>query len=253
MGWELMIRKALAERDGFSLAVHCQPIATVEGAIAQHEMLVRLNHPTMGVIPASWFIDAIADNDALMIDLDWWMLRHGIEAIARTETPHAVNLGLAILGTSYFAQDLGKQMATLNARSRLLHLEITERDYLDLDSSAGKTLTHLAESHTVVLDDLGGKGSRHSPFVCLSQPIFAAVKVDYVLTIQLIYNSRARAIVRAIAALCSELEATCTLEGVEDQGTWDWAKGLAEESDRPQVFVQGWAIGMPGECSKLGV
>lgn len=128
----------------------------------------------------------------------------------------------------------------LLSRPRVV-LEIVEHYALTLDQSA--LLTEICCQFPVMLDDMG---AAYSNLDRLCRFNFEGIKIDGSLILQVEKSRKARAIVISLMQMARQLNMVCVCECVETEAIWQWLKKAhAIYAPDLDLYVQGWAVGLP--------
>ncbi|MGH8225028.1 MAG: putative bifunctional diguanylate cyclase/phosphodiesterase, partial [Gammaproteobacteria bacterium] len=212
---ESALRAGIA-RGEFEL--HYQPIYDLaRDRLDSFEALLRWRHPERGMLEPDSFLH-IAEETGLLIDLGWDGLDAALAACADWRALGAdIAVSVNLSNQQFRAVQLTDRIASALERSklppRLLHLEITEKVFVDNPALARRTLKRLhALGVELHLDDFG---TGYSALSYLSELPFDALKIDRSFVQQLPHGPRARAIVRTIIALARDLGLGVIAEGIE--------------------------------------
>jgi EAL domain-containing protein (putative c-di-GMP-specific phosphodiesterase class I) len=203
------------------LRLSYQPIVVLRtGDLVGFEALVRLQHPSAGLLLPKDFIPQ-AEESGFIVAIDGWVLQHGCQQLARWQASGLVAPGF-VLSVNLSALSLGRfdlpvrveqALSKWRLEPRQLQLELTESALIaDLDR-AGKTLEQLHDMGIgLALDDFG---TGYSSLSYLYRFRVDALKLDRLFVEHVDEGGRAGLIVRATVALAQVLGMTLTAEGVE--------------------------------------
>ena len=211
------LRSALERQE---LRVLYQPeVDLVSGAMVGIEALVRWQHPRLGLVPPSDFIE-VAEDTGLIVPLGRWVLMHACHELARlSEVPGHEGLCLSV---NLSARELGEPGLITTVRAALaetgidparLCLEITETVLMDdVDSSIHALHALKALGVRLAIDDFG---TGYSSLSYLRRFPVDVVKLDRSFVSGLGTDPAATAIVAAAVNLSHALGLSVVAEGVE--------------------------------------
>ncbi len=128
-------------------------------------------------------------------------------------------------------------------------LELTEHRALDLAQS--DLLTEICSQFSVMLDDIG---SAYSGLNRLLDFNFKGIKIDGHLVLQIEESFKARAILASLMQMAQDLNMSCVCECVETIEIWHLLQDVhAQHSPGLELYVQGWAAGMPRKLEARSV
>ncbi len=234
------LRRAL-EGDWFEL--HYQPqIAVQSEEIVGVEALLRLRHPTKGIVPPLDFM-AVAEETGLIVPIGRWALRKACTDAASWRRKDgqpirvAVNLSPIQFRQPTLVQDVKDALLEAKLDPTLLEIEITENVLLHDTALVLNTLNRLKSLGVLIAMDDFGTG--YSSLSYLQRFPFDRIKIDQSFIRELSSNPDAAAIVRAVVALGRSLNISTTAEGVETAPQFAYLKG--EVCDE----VQGYYFDKP--------
>jgi EAL domain-containing protein (putative c-di-GMP-specific phosphodiesterase class I) len=224
------------------LVVHYQPQTDIRtGEVLGAEALVRWNHPRLGLLGPSEFLDLVEDHN-LMIELTGLVLRDATAHRRRwRDNGHplriSVNLSPSCLSSPALLPLVDDVLATADVMPADLTLEITETSLMDDEARAMATANELAgRGVTVSLDDYG---TGFSSLAHLNDLPARELKLDRSFTARLVTDRRTAAIVAGVVELAHRLGLRVVAEGVEDHAELDALREL--DCDE----VQGFLCGVP--------
>jgi diguanylate cyclase len=241
----LQIQQAMREaldKDYFQL--HFQPkFYGRDGALAGAEALLRLNHPTLGLLPPSEFI-LIAERNGQIVPIGYWVVREACRQIHRWKaqglkpTKVAINLSPRQLAQPDLLStilDIIREEET--ARDHVM-FEITETAAMqDVRRTADMVDAFQASGFEVAIDDFG---TGYSSLAYLQRFRVRQLKIDRFFVDGLdAQNDEGLAIVSAIIALAHSLGMDVVAEGVETASQHDKLKALRCDE------MQGYLLGRP--------
>ncbi len=211
------IRTALAEAQ---FEIHLQPQLHLQrGRITGCEALLRWNHPRLGQLTATQFLD-VARRGGVLADLDDRSLNLSLDALGRlraagfADLTLALNVSAEVLTESDYPALLDWALQSRGLSAKAVCIEITETAILDRQgdtvSDAVDRLKRLGAK--VALDDFG---TGYAGLAHMSAIDVDAIKLDRSIIARLSDDRRARDIVVAVIALCRQLGTRVVAEGVE--------------------------------------
>jgi len=220
---ELMLRQAI-ENNG--LRLHYQPEVDLRtGKLLAVEALVRWEHPTQGLLPASTFI-TVAEETGLVVDMGRWVFTEACRQLAawRREYPDLplvvrVNMSPAqfvISGLVEFVEDC---LRVHDIPGERLCIEITEHAVLQEPEQTARILRGFqALGVEIAIDDFG---TGYASFTELKRLPVNLLKLDQTFVQGIITDPSDRAIVEAIIQLGRALDLGIVAEGIECSATID--------------------------------
>ena len=205
------------ERD--QLRLRFQPIVDLAtGAMAGLEALVRWEHPAQGLIPPDVFIP-LAEEINMIPDIDRWVLKATCREVGHWERPThpfvvSVNCSDQTLlsdGLADYARGAAES-AALPAST--LALELTERALIDATASSDALHALRASGFKILVDDFG---SGYSSLGLLHALPVDGLKIDQTFVSDLEASPSARAVVRAVSQITSDLSLRSVAEGIETE------------------------------------
>ena len=232
------LRQALNVDHGNGLILHYQPQFDHHGRIQAAEVLIRWQHPTLGLLPPGRFIP-LAEESGLIIALGIWVIRAACRQLRKWSEAGLQDLNIAInLASSHFLDPgllplLDKETRANGIHPRQIELELTESMVMEDSDLVRSTLAHIHERGFLLsIDDFGTGFSslRHLSFLPLD-----TLKIDRAFIQNMLAGARQAAVVRGIVALAKSLGLRVVAEGVE---TEEQASALRREGcDLMQGFL----------------
>lgn len=228
--WNQRIRTAL-DHDDF--VFFGQPVIDVRsGNVHHHELLIRMELDGEIVSPDKFLPHAEASD--LILDIDRWAIRRGIEYSAIS--PVAINLSglsLSIPGLSDFVKDT---LAEVNANPADVQFEITETAAAENLDDARRLVGQLADLGCgSSLDDFG---TGYGTFTYLKYLPVTELKIDVTFIRDLAKDPDNR-VVSSIIAVAQSFDMSTVAEGVEDSETLELLQRMEVD------LAQGYHIGRP--------
>jgi cyclic di-GMP phosphodiesterase Gmr len=232
-------RKALEESQ---FELHYQPkINTRTGALAGVEALVRWRSPERGLISPASFIP-YAEESGLIVQMGRWVLETAADQ-AREWVRKGWNIRVAV---NLSARQL-RDMDVLNDLARVLDKHPEVRPLLDVELTESMLVEDEAMAVTLIggfralgaevhLDDFGTGFSSLSQLARLPMDV---IKMDRSFINSVHNDSKARALVRTIAAVAKELDVKIVAEGVETEEQAAFLNNINVD------YVQGYLYAKP--------
>jgi len=200
------------------LRLHYQPITDATGAVHAVEALLRWQHPTYGLLPASDFID-LATTTGMIVGMGHWVIAETCAQMARWRTTLAarapatayVNLSARELADPALTTTIATALDDHGLAPQHLGLELLETSFADPQVLPVLHEQH-RRGHPLSVDDFGTGYSSLSRLVEL--PVQMA-KIDKSLITDIGRDSRRRALVEAVVTVAGSLDLRVIAEGVE--------------------------------------
>jgi EAL domain-containing protein (putative c-di-GMP-specific phosphodiesterase class I) len=251
-----LARQAVA--DDLVVPYYQPKVDLTSGTIVGFEALLRVRHPTRGILapaqilPALDDVDIAADIGDRMITLVLADLRRWIDA--GLHVGHiAVNAAAADFRRGNFADRLLEQLHRHHVPADHVQLEVTETVFLGTGTKYVETaLRQLSESGVrIALDDFG---TGYASLSHLQQFPIDILKIDRSFIRKMMRDRRDAAIVGAVIRLGRNLGLQVVAEGVETSE--QAARLLEQECQIAQGYLFGKAMTaarVPGKCPKTGI
>lgn len=225
--------------------LHYQPyFAARQRKLVGFEALLRWNHPVRGRISPVDFIP-IAEELGLITELGDWILKEACKTAATW--PKDLMISVNVSTRQFINHDLigavEHALSSSGLPAKRLEVEITESALMENVDEVSSTLERLrGQGIGLAMDDFG---TGYSSLAYLRRFNFSKVKIDRSFINGLETDSQSIAIVRAIIALCGNLNIEVTAEGVETELQADILR--LENCD----YLQGFLLGRPTARTKL--
>ena len=239
---ELDLRRALVAGE---FQLYYQPLYHLgDDRVTGCEALLRWNHPDRGMVSPADFIP-IAEEIGLIVQLGEWVLREAC-AEAATWPDHvrlAVNLSPAQFRDRGLVRTVVSALAISGLPAERLELEITESVLLQ-DNVANMGMLHdlKALGVRISMDDFG---TGYSSLSYLRSFPFDKIKIDQTFVRDILEDSDAMAIIKAVLDLGASLGIVTTAEGVET------VEQLNALRDQGCAEIQGYFISRPAPASDI--
>ncbi len=211
--------------DRGELSVAYQPIYTLsDGRICGAEALLRWQHPHLGMVPPSVFIE-VAEQSGLIENLGRNVLERACADAARWQLPGgarpfiSVNISPRQLRSGELPDVVGNALRNSGLTPQQLHLELTETAVLVDEAQASALLSRVrATGVKVWLDDFG---TGFSGLSHLRRVPVDGVKIDRSFVADVLRDPDDLALTTAIIAMAHSLGITVVAEGIETEGQYD--------------------------------
>ena len=237
------LRQALARDE---LALYCQPIAALAGAVRypMAEVLIRLREEEKALLPPGDFLP-VFEHYNMMPDLDRWVVRKVVQHLARgARIPrYAINLSSSTLDDRAFPKAVAAELIASGVPGTSLLFEISEDDAMSRLESVLRFSTSIRSLGCGIM--VSGFGRRSATFMPLKtlRPDF--VKVDGVIVRKLLSAPAAEAKLKAILRVGEVMGFQTIGEMVEEQDILVRLKALGAG------YAQGFGIQPPHPIEKL--
>ena len=235
--------------DRGELSVAYQPIYTLNDArICGAEALLRWQHPHLGMVPPSVFIE-VAEQSGLIESLGRNVLEKACEDASRWVAADgsrpfiSVNISPRQLRSGELPDVVGNALRNSGLLPHQLHLELTETAVLVDEAQASALLSRVrATGVKVWLDDFG---TGFSGLSHLRRVPVDGVKIDRSFVADVLRDPDDLALTTAIIAMAHSLGITVVAEGIETEGQY----GILRERGCDQG--QGFWFGRPMSAHDL--
>jgi diguanylate cyclase (GGDEF)-like protein len=239
---ELDLRRALVAGE---FQLYYQPLYNLgDDRVTGCEALLRWNHPERGMVSPADFIP-LAEEIGLIVQLGEWVLREASAEAARwpDHVRLAVNLSPAQFRDRGLVRTVISALAVSGLPAERLELEITESVLLQ-DNAANMSMLHdlKALGVRISMDDFG---TGYSSLSYLRSFPFDKIKIDQTFVRDILEDSDALAIIKAVLDLGASLGIVTTAEGVET------VEQLNALRDQGCAEIQGYFISRPAPASEI--
>ncbi|WP_174874615.1 bifunctional diguanylate cyclase/phosphodiesterase [Vogesella oryzae] len=243
---EAALRQAVA---GDQLRLLYQPQIDHTGTIYGAEVLLRWQHPTLGLLSPDRFI-ALAEETGLIIPIGQWVLEQACLQLQQFSLQPAmaglslsVNISIRQLRQTDFTVQVQRILAASGAPPQRLVLELTESGLVDDIEASSRKMAPLRHSGVqFALDDFG---TGYSSLAYLKKLPLDQLKVDQSFVRNVMHDQHDAAIVRTVIVLARALNLNVVAEGVET------AEQLAFLQQQGCHNYQGYLFGQPMPLSEL--
>lgn len=239
-GWDEPAERLRNALEQDELALFCQPIAALTGAVRfpMAEVLIRLREEEKAMLPPGEFLP-VFEHYKLMPDLDRWVVRKMVQHLARgSRIPRfAINLSTQTLEDTAFPKAVALELVSAGVPGTALTFEVSEGDTLArLDSVVRFSTAIRAVGCGVIVSGFGRRTATFLPLKTL-RPDY--VKVDGVIVRKLLSAPAAEAKLRAILRVGEVMGFQTIAEMVEEQDILVRLKALGVS------LAQGFGIQQP--------
>ena len=247
-GWKEPLERLRHALDRDELALYCQPIAALAGAVRfpMAEVLIRLHEEEKALLPPGEFLP-IFEHYGLMPDLDRWVVRKVVQHLARgSRIPcFTINVSSQTLNDAAFPKAVAFELVSVGVRGTALRFEIPESETLNRLEAAVRFAAAIRAVGCGVI--VSGFGRRTATFLPLKTLRPDYVKVDGVIVRKLLTAPAAEAKLRAILRVGEVMGFQVIAEMVEDQDILTRLKALGVGS------AQGFGIQQPHQIERMSV
>ncbi len=209
------------------------------GKVSSAESLVRMVHPTLGVISPAKIIP-ILEKNKMVSYVDFYILELVCQTLKKWKEegkkliPISVNYSRVTLLENDIVERTKNVITKYDVDESLIEIEITET----IGNMEQKTISELAEKFIaagikLAIDDFG---SKYSSLSTLSLVPFNVVKVDKSIINDLVVNPRSKIIVEQIINICKGLNMKSVAEGIETERQWAEVKRLGFDLGQGYYF-----------------
>lgn len=235
--------KAAVENEDIEVFYQVQTDIRTEEAIG-YEALVRWTHPEFGPVSPVEFIP-IAEETGLINKLGEAVMRRA--CIDATHWPDHLKVSVNVSPLQFLNECFAQVVEDVLSKTKLprhrLQIEITESSLMDDVDNAVLTLNQLRQGGlTIAMDDFG---TGYSSLANLRIFPFDVLKIDRGFILGLEESTEAKAIVRAVIRLCSDINVSVLAEGVETEAQRDFLLNAG------CFVVQGYLYGQPMQFAAL--
>jgi diguanylate cyclase (GGDEF)-like protein/PAS domain S-box-containing protein len=216
--------------------LYAQPIVDLRsGRTVQHELLLRMREPDGEIVAPGAFLH-VAEQYALIGEIDWWVIKRAAE-IAAGGAAVELNISARSIGDLDVLEHIERSVERCGADPSLIVFEITETAIVEDEAAALRFAERLhALGCKLALDDFG---TGYGGFTYLKQLPIDYLKIDIEFVRDLVSSSASRHVVQAVVALARDFSLQTVAEGVEDARTLALLRQLGVD------FAQGYHIERP--------
>lgn len=252
VGWDdprAMLGRALRDDQFILLAQRILPLKAGAPDPLCYEVLLRLKQEEDNLLPPGGFFP-IAEHLGMMGEIDRWVVRHVIAWGAAkmmgndsTVLPMmCVNLAPGSFADLSFATSLLKDLDKSGVPPRALCFELNEHDVIEHQKKVQGFIVAVKPGCRVTVDAFG---SAKVSFTHVAGLAIDFVKIDGVITQNILRDPASLANVRAINAACQKIGVRTIAEFVETSEMLDKLREIGVD------YVQGFGIARPEPLAKL--
>lgn len=209
-----------------------------DGYCDEAEVLIRWQHPHLGMISPAVFIP-IAEQDGQIMAIGSWVLQACLQQASKWREQGlpirrlAVNLSGRQLQDLQFSHRLSQLLQLYQQPASLLELEVTETFLMNDIHRSALLLEHLQELGChLAMDDFG---TGYSSLAYLAKLPVQVLKLDRSLVLDLEDSPQSASMVRHMIRMAHELDMEVVAEGIESPGQLDILREL--QCDMVQGYV----------------
>ena len=244
---ESQLREAIG-RGEFRL--HFQPEIDIRsGQVRSMEVLLRWQHPEMGLIGPEMFIP-IAEQSGCIIDIGDWVLRAACKQMKQWAEEGndalrvAVNLSPVQLQSDQLVEDILGVLDQSGLDPKYLELEVTETAMIDNVGKIDRSLQKLrSKGIRIAIDDFG---TGFSSLSHLKHLVVDSLKIDRSFINDVTTDITDAAVVGAIIAMAKRMNLCVVAEGVETEDQFEYLR--EQQCD----VAQGFFISKPVPAEQAG-
>ena len=202
------------------------------------EALIRWSHPEYGRVPPERIIQ-LAEEAGLIQRLGVYVMERACLFASEWEDGLVLSINVSVgqLEAPTFLKDTFRVLEKTGFPARCLQIEMTENIFMEPDAATFTLLSRLQSAGiSIALDDFG-KGFSSLGYLRFFP--FSKIKLDGLFVRDMLRESRAASIVRAVVDLSIDLGVAVTAEGVESQEQLSYLKRLG------CTEVQGYLLSRP--------
>lgn len=246
---EQLLRMAI-KRDQVTLFL--QPVVSlIKQAIVGYEALVRIQHPTLGIISPEQFIPVAEETglieplSQIIFDQAIALFNHPTLVALHPNKDHAIaiNLSPTLLSQHQLPEQLSAQLKQAEIAPHRLKIEVTESTVMENTQSATELLKRFRDKQMdVALDDFG---TGYSALAYLTKLPFSRLKLDRQIVADVTTSPSQAAIVEMVMMFAKKLGLATVVEGIETTEQLEFIRALGGE------LAQGFLFSRPCPVTEM--
>ena len=225
-----------------------QPIIGLQGAIAGVEVLIRWQHPRLGLLSPALFIQQ-AESQDLLTPIMLSLIKNIENDLMKKPLLAQSRVGINITAQQLNDQTMLNAIFALNAKLKYLDyqlvVELTEEGLVSDPDLANKIIKEMGQAGIMVAIDDFGIG--HSSLASLSRFPFHYLKIDKSFIDHIVSREKDQIIVANMIDMARQLNLNIVAEGVENKDQADYLALLGVD------YLQGFYFSKPLPIDELTV
>lgn len=233
------LKRAVEKKE---LRLFMQPQFNVAGEKVAAELLLRWEHPELGMISPAEFIP-IAESSNLIVDLGEWVMNQAAQLLHLARQKEislhlSINISPRHFAKSSFVPWLNNLVKEQKIDPKFLVLEVTEGLFLhNLDSVSEKMRSLRTLGIEFSIDDFG---TGYSSLAYLKRLPVNEIKIDKAFVQDAPQDADDAALIDALLAVAEKMQLRVVAEGVETFEQADFLKQCSQS-----IIYQGYLFGRP--------
>jgi len=221
--------------------IYLQPQIDKNGNLYGAEVLIRWQHPTLGLLPPSYFLP-VAIESGLVNKIDLWVIEEAIKQHLKWQEKGynivlSCNITVKQLENDDFINDLKKLLKKYNFNPKYLNIEITEDCIMHDSELAIKILNKLKNLGVGI--DIDDFGTGYSSLLYLKKMPLDKLKIDREFIKDIPEDKDDEIITKTIINLAKNLQLEVVAEGVEKEKQKEFV------IDNDCDYIQGYYYSPP--------